>query len=75
MYVVENVSIQPLFLSLMWHPPDPPIPPLAPAALKPSWAKAHQRMGAAFLALQLFSDAKEAYEKAAKLEPDNQVGS
>ncbi|KAG1674162.1 hypothetical protein FOA52_015793 [Chlamydomonas sp. UWO 241] len=43
------------------------------AALKPAWGKAHQRMGAAFLALHLYSEAKDAYIKAAKLEPDNQA--
>lgn len=42
-------------------------------ALKPRWAKAHQRVATAFMGLQLYSDAKEALEQAQKLEPDNQV--
>ncbi|KAJ9516576.1 hypothetical protein QJQ45_015253 [Haematococcus lacustris] len=41
--------------------------------LAPKWAKAHTRLGAAFSGLQLHSDAKEAYERALQLEPDNQA--
>lgn len=42
--------------------------------LKPGWVKGHARAAAAYMGLQLYSEAKEAYEKAVKLEPDDQVG-
>lgn len=41
--------------------------------LKPGWVKGHSRAAAAYMGLQLYSEAKEAYEKAVKLEPDDQV--
>lgn len=41
-------------------------------ALKPRWAKAHARAGAAFLGLKLYSEASAAYEKAMQIEPDDQ---
>ncbi|MEW5301635.1 MAG: hypothetical protein WDW36_004484 [Sanguina aurantia] len=41
-------------------------------ALKPRWAKAHARAGAAFLGLKLYSEASAAYEKAMNIEPDDQ---
>ena len=43
----------------------------AAVKLKPGWAKAYTRLGAAFTGLNLFSEAKEAFESAAKIEPDN----
>lgn len=42
--------------------------------LKPAWVKGHTRAAAAYMGLELYSEAKEAYEKAVKLEPDDQVG-
>eukprot|EP00197_Chlamydomonas_leiostraca_P003280 CAMPEP_0202873790 /NCGR_PEP_ID=MMETSP1391-20130828/24020_1 /ASSEMBLY_ACC=CAM_ASM_000867 /TAXON_ID=1034604 /ORGANISM="Chlamydomonas leiostraca, Strain SAG 11-49" /LENGTH=194 /DNA_ID=CAMNT_0049555077 /DNA_START=1 /DNA_END=582 /DNA_ORIENTATION=- len=39
--------------------------------LKPSWPKAYSRLAVAFFGLKLYSDAKEAYERALKLEPDD----
>jgi tetratricopeptide (TPR) repeat protein len=42
--------------------------------LKPAWVKGHMRAAAAYMGLELYSEAKEAYEKAVKLEPDDQVG-
>lgn len=39
--------------------------------LKPGWAKAQSRLGQAFMGLNLFSEAREAFERAAKIEPDN----
>lgn len=41
--------------------------------LKPGWVKGHARAAAAYMGLELYSEAKEAYEKAVKLEPDDQV--
>lgn len=41
--------------------------------LKPGWVKGHARAAVAYMGLQLYSEAKEAYEKAVKLEPDDQV--
>eukprot|EP00878_Enallax_costatus_P024923 GHUV01026627.1.p1 GENE.GHUV01026627.1~~GHUV01026627.1.p1 ORF type:complete len:303 (+),score=121.29 GHUV01026627.1:33-941(+) len=41
--------------------------------LKPGWVKGHARAAAAYMGLQLYSEAKEAYEKAVKLEPDDQA--
>eukprot|EP00798_Chlamydomonas_sp_ICE-L_P016715 gene16714-22984_t len=41
--------------------------------LKPSWAKAFSRLGAAYLGLKLYSEAREAYEKGVRIEPDDQV--
>lgn len=41
--------------------------------LKPGWVKGHARTAAAYMGLELYSEAKEAYEKAVKLEPDDQV--
>jgi len=43
--------------------------------LKPGWVKGHARAAAAYMGLELYSEAKEAYEKAVKLEPDDQVSS
>ncbi|KAF8072630.1 HOP2 [Scenedesmus sp. PABB004] len=45
----------------------------AAAKLRPGWVKAHARCGAAYMGLQLYSEAKEAYERAVKLEPDDQA--
>jgi Tetratricopeptide repeat len=42
--------------------------------LKPGWVKGHARAGAAHMGLQQYGDAREAYERAVKLEPDDQVG-
>eukprot|EP00775_Hariotina_reticulata_P010471 gene10471-10629_t len=39
--------------------------------LKPGWVKGHARAAAAYMGLQLYSEAKEQYEKAVKLEPDD----
>jgi tetratricopeptide (TPR) repeat protein len=39
--------------------------------IKPGWAKAQSRLGQAFMGLQLFSEARDAFERAAKIEPDN----
>jgi hypothetical protein len=36
--------------------------------------KAYSRLGAALYGLKLYGDAKEAYARAVKLEPDDQVG-
>jgi tetratricopeptide (TPR) repeat protein len=47
---------------------------LAVKKLKPGWVKGHARAAAAYMGLELYSEAKEAYEKAVKLEPDDQVG-
>jgi stress-induced-phosphoprotein 1 len=41
--------------------------------LKPGWVKGHARAAAAYMGLQLYSEAKEEYEKAVKLEPDDKV--
>lgn len=41
--------------------------------LKPGWVKGHARAAAAYMGLELYSEAKEAYEKAVKLEPDDQA--
>lgn len=40
-------------------------------AIKPKWAKGYARLGAAHFALQDFSEAKEAYQRASELEPDD----
>jgi len=41
--------------------------------LKPGWVKGHARAAAAYMGLLLYSEAKEEYEKAVKLEPDDKV--
>lgn len=41
--------------------------------LKPGWVKGHARAAAAYMGLQQYSEAKEQFEKAVKLEPDDQV--
>ena len=40
-------------------------------ALKPNWAKGWARLGAACMGLKLYGDAREAYERAMGLEPDD----
>ncbi|KXZ48330.1 hypothetical protein GPECTOR_28g736 [Gonium pectorale] len=40
-------------------------------ALKPGWAKGWARLGAACMGLKLYGDAREAYEKALRIEPDD----
>ncbi|GIL86349.1 hypothetical protein Vretifemale_14661 [Volvox reticuliferus] len=42
-------------------------------AMKPSWAKGWARLGAACMGLKLYGDAREAYEKALRIEPDDQA--
>ncbi|PRW57006.1 hsp70-Hsp90 organizing 2 [Chlorella sorokiniana] len=39
--------------------------------LKPGWAKGWSRLGAAYFGLDQFSEAREAYERACKLEPSD----
>ena len=39
--------------------------------LKPGWAKGQSRLGQAYMGLKLYSEAKEAFEEAARIEPDN----
>lgn len=41
--------------------------------LKPRWVKGHTRKAAALMGLKRYSEAKEAYEAALKLEPDDQA--
>lgn len=40
-------------------------------AIRPKWAKGHSRLAAAHFALQDYSEAKEAYQRASELEPDD----
>ncbi|EFJ48274.1 hypothetical protein VOLCADRAFT_60479, partial [Volvox carteri f. nagariensis] len=42
-------------------------------AIKPGWAKGWARLGAACMGLKLYGDAKEAYEKALRIEPEDQA--
>jgi len=41
--------------------------------IKPRWAKGHARRAAALMGLKRCSEAREAYEAALKLEPDDQA--
>jgi tetratricopeptide (TPR) repeat protein len=43
------------------------------AALKPGWAKAWSRLGAAYMGLQAWSEAKDTYGRAMVLEPDDKT--
>ena len=40
--------------------------------LKPDWPKGHVRVGAAAMGLGRFTDAREAYERALALDPENE---
>eukprot|EP00877_Chromochloris_zofingiensis_P014877 jgi/Chrzof1/9643/Cz04g10220.t1 len=42
-------------------------------AMKPNWVKGHARLAAALCGLKHYGDAKEAYERALKYEPDDQA--
>lgn len=41
--------------------------------LKPGWAKGWARLGAACMGLKLYGDARESYEKALRIEPEDQA--
>ncbi len=41
--------------------------------LKPKWVKGHARLAAALYGLQQYGEAREAYDKALALEPDDQA--
>jgi tetratricopeptide (TPR) repeat protein len=45
----------------------------AVARLKPRWAKGHARRGAALMGLKRFGEARQAYETALRIEPDDQA--
>jgi hypothetical protein len=65
----------PVLLRLAPSPPPPPTPHTqAVLRLRPGWVKGQARLGAALYGLQQYSEAKEAYQKAMELEPDDQVG-
>lgn len=41
--------------------------------LKPSWVKGYSRLGAAHHGLKQYSEAKDAYQRAVRLDPDNHM--